>query len=204
MSLLVLDKSLEKRLRRHRRITGADRHDEVWEGVYVMSPLADIEHQRVVAGLTAAFYEAIHRANLGDVYPGVNVSDRVEDWKKNYRAPDVVVTLGDSKAQNHGTHWTGAVDFIVEVVSRYDRSRRKVPFYSRIGVRELLLVERHPWCLRFYRHTGTKLELAGTAELDASTPLDSEVIPFRFELVSSDERPQIRLTHKSDGRIWLA
>ena len=31
---------------RERRECGGDRYDEVWDGVYVMSPLADNEHQQ--------------------------------------------------------------------------------------------------------------------------------------------------------------
>ena len=32
---------------RERRESGGDRYDEVWDGVYVMSPLADNEHQQL-------------------------------------------------------------------------------------------------------------------------------------------------------------
>jgi hypothetical protein len=48
MSLLVLDKLVERRLRAQRKAWGVDHHDEVWEGVYVMSPIADNEHQTLV------------------------------------------------------------------------------------------------------------------------------------------------------------
>jgi hypothetical protein len=45
MALVSLEPSEFKRLVRQRRVTGADRFDEVWDGVYVMAPLADNEHQ---------------------------------------------------------------------------------------------------------------------------------------------------------------
>ena len=54
MSLLVLDKLVERRLRAHRKAVGIDQHDEVWEGLYVMSPIADNEHQALVMGLSVA------------------------------------------------------------------------------------------------------------------------------------------------------
>lgn len=204
MSLLVLDRDIARELRADRKARGIDQHDEVWEGIYVMSPIADIEHQAIVLGLGAAFFEAIDRAGLGHTYPGVNVSDRVERWRKNFRTPDVVVILHGSKAENHRTFWSGAIDFAVEVVSRGDRSQKKLPFYSKIGLRELLLVHRHPWRLKLYRHDGQKLKLAGTSEIETATNLDSEVLPFSFRLVDSAERPMIELTHRPDGRTWQA
>jgi len=202
MSLLVLDKWLERRLRAQRKAWGGDRHDEVWEGIYVMSPLADNEHQELVAEMAAAFHEVIKRPGLGKVYPGVNVSDRVEGWKKNYRAPDVVVVLCDSAAQSHGSFWTGPIDFLVEIVSPRDRSRKKLPFYSKVGVREVLFVERRPWRLRLYRHDGTALQLVGQSEVGDSSPFDSEVLPFSFQLVAGTPRPTLLLTQKTDGGTW--
>jgi hypothetical protein len=36
--MVVLERSVEKRLRAERQASGADRYDEVWDGVYVMAP----------------------------------------------------------------------------------------------------------------------------------------------------------------------
>jgi hypothetical protein len=204
MSLLVLDKDVERELRAHRKALGIDQHDEVWEGVYVMSPIADDEHQDLVMGLTSAFHDVIGRPGLGKVRPGVNVSDRVEGWKKNYRTPDVVVILTGSAAQNHRKFWTGPIDFVVEIVSRRDRSRRKLPFYSRIGVRELLIVDRKPWQITLYRHDGAKLQPVDACDSAKAPPIESEVIPFTFRLVSTFDRPRIELRHTTDGRTWQA
>ena len=204
MSMLVLDKWVERRLRAQRKAWGGDRYDEVWEGVYVMSPLADNEHQSLIAGLTSAFQQAIADEGIGQVLPGANVSDREKGWKKNYRTPDVVVVLRGSSAKDCGPFWLGPVDFLVEIISRGDRSRRKLPFYSRLGVRELLMVDRKPWRLTLYRHNGDKLVPAGTCEIDDATTLSSEVVPFSFTLVSSGARPQIVLMRHSDGRRWQA
>ena len=204
MTLLVLDKSVERRLRAQRKAWGVDQHDEVWEGVYVMSPIADNEHQALVSKLTFAFEQVIGQPGLGTVLPGANVSDRVERWTKNYRTPDVVVVLNGSAAQNHGRFWTGPVDFVVEIISRGDRSRRKLPFYSRIGVRELLLVDRKPWRLTLYRHDGEKLQPVGVCESLEASPLVSEVLAFSMRLVAATERPRIELRHNTDERTWLA
>jgi hypothetical protein len=204
MSLLVLDKWVEKRLRAQRKAWGVDHHDEVWDGVYIMSPLADLEHQGLIAALTAAFHQVVAMPGLGNVYPGANVSDRIEGWKKTYRAPDVVVILQDGGVREMGAFVTGPIDFLVEIVSRGDRSRKKLPFYSKIGVREVLFVERKPWRLRLYRHDGNTLQLVGTCEADVTAPLTSEVLPFSFWLTAAEPRPALLLTHTTDGRTWQA
>ena len=204
MSMLVLDKYVDRQLRAERKARGIDQHDEMWEGVYVMSPIADDSHQTIVSKLTFAFEMVIGEMGLGKVRPGINVSDRVEQWKKNFRTPDVVVILNGSTAQNHDTFWTGAIDFVVEVVSRNDRSRRKLPFYSKLGVREVLFVERNPWQLKLYRHDGSKLQPVGDCLGIGAAPVVSEVLPFSFGIVDSPERPKIELVHKADGRTWRA
>lgn len=206
MSLLVLDQDIARELRADRKARGIDQHDEVWEGVYVMSPIADNEHQEIVAGLTAAFYQVIGSSKAGSVFPGINVSDRIARWKKNFRSPDVVVILKSSSAENHGAFWTGPLDFVVEVMSRGDRSRKKLPFYSKIGVREALFVERNPWRLKLYRHDGAKLQLVGECDAAGAPPVGSEVLPFSFGLVAAEDqdRPLILLTHQSENRTWRA
>jgi len=47
MHAIVLDEREIASLIERRRETGADRYDEVWDGVYVMAPLATNEHQRL-------------------------------------------------------------------------------------------------------------------------------------------------------------
>ena len=47
MSMLINDPNLEDKLIEARKRTDADRWDEVWEGVYVVSPLPNTEHQKI-------------------------------------------------------------------------------------------------------------------------------------------------------------
>src|SRR5436305_9087721 len=123
MVLIVCDREQERTLIRERRRSGADRFDEVWDGVYIMSPLADNEHQRVSTLLASSFIQAFLGRSEVQVFAGLNVSDRREKWKKNFRCPDVGVFLPGNPAEDRGTHWYGGPDFVVEVVSTYDRSR---------------------------------------------------------------------------------
>jgi len=44
MTLLVADPNIEEDLIERRKAIGADRYDEVWEGVYFMPPAADLDH----------------------------------------------------------------------------------------------------------------------------------------------------------------
>ena len=204
MATLVIDPMVEDRILAERQATGADRYDEVWEGVYVMNPLPNDEHQDLVMNLSAAILEVVTGAGLGKVRPGVNLSDRDQGWIHNYRTPDVVAFLNESLAKNLDTHWTGAADFLVEIISPGDRSREKLDFYGKIGVRELLLVDRYPWAIELYRGADEVLKLVGRLEPDADDVLKSEVLPLSFQLVGGEPRPRIKITHHDDDRQWSA
>jgi len=204
MALMVLDQQLEDRLIAERQASGGDRFDEVWEGVYMMAPLANNEHGDIQGGLSAAFHDSVVSAGLGRVQPGANVSDRErEEWVNNYRCPDVVVVLNDGRAEDHGTHWFGGPDFAVEIVSKRDRSREKFDFYAAVGVRELFLVDRFPWSLELYRLVRGSIDLVARAEPGDETLLVSEVVPNSFRLLKGRMRPQIEVTHRDGVRRWL-
>src|SRR4051794_39484833 len=186
MKLVILEPSLRKEILRERRRYGADRFDEVWNGVYVMSPIADNQHQLLAYKLTAAIEQAIGDPTIATVYPAINVSDQQENWKQNYRCPDAAVFVPGNPAQDRGTHWFGGPDFALEVVSQYDRSRRKMGFYAGVGVRELLLVDRFPWALELYRLQDNVLALTGRSDLEKSEVLSSEVLPVSFRLLPGE------------------
>ena len=202
MAVLVFDPAVEERLKEERQATGADRYDEVWEGVYMMAPLANTEHQRIQSGLTAAIRNAVGWDEVIQVHAGANVSDREDAWTHNYRIPDVVVVFPGGAARDCGTHWCGGPDFCVEIASPGDRSRDKVDFYAGIGVRELLLVDRDPWALELCRLTAGRLEVAGRSDLTRSDTLASNVLPVSFRLVAGKSRPQIEVAHRDGVQRW--
>ncbi len=203
MDILVTDADLKRKLLRRRRERGADHHDEVWNGVYIMSPLANNEHQRFVGLLFFALQDALGSDPSIEVRPGVNVSDRDEEWEKNYRVPDVVLRLPGSVAQDRGEYWLGGPDFLIEVASRGDRSRKKRPFYAKIGVREMMVVDRRPWAIELYRLADGELKLVGKSTLDESIQVASEVVPLGFRLIEEGGKPRIEVVHREDGRRWL-
>ncbi len=203
MATLITDSTLEERLRDERRAAGADHHDEVWEGVYVISPLPNNEHQDIVTELAAVLVEAVRRPGLGRALAGVNLAGFQDDWEHDYRAPDVVVFLQNTAAENRDTHWRGAADFVVEVASPGDLTREKIPVYSRISVRELLIVERQPWGLELYCRQEGALVRVGESTLPSREVVASRVLPLEFQLVPGSSRPQIRVVHVESRREWM-
>ena len=181
MATVVLDDLLAQRLRAERAATGADRYDEVWQGTYMMAPMPNNEHQEFVSKLTRIFDEVVGDANLGIAYPGVNVSDRVDEWEQNYRVPDVAVFLNNTTAVDHGRFWHGGPDFAVEVVSPGDQSRDKLEFYASVSTRELLVIDRAPWQLELYKLSSGQLMLAE----GNGTSVVSEVLGLNFVLTPS-------------------
>jgi len=118
------------------------------------------------------------------------------------------VFLVGGKARNQGTHWFGGPDHGVEVLSPGDRSREKIPFYEKVGTRELLLVCRDPWSLELYQLRGKKLRqqeaaTRGRCTLDKPRPLESSVLPLTYVLVPGKPRPRLRIIHRETGQEWL-
>jgi Uma2 family endonuclease len=203
MPALVNDPDEVRRLRRARRAAGLDRHDEVWNGVYVMNAMPNNEHQRLVLRICYALETVIGEAGLGRVLPGANVSDRERGWKRNYRCPDVLVYLNDNPAQDRGEYWLGGPDFAVEVLSPRDRARKKLDFYAQVGTREVLLLDRAPWRLELYRTDAGRMTLVESVGLDEGGMVVPTTVPLTFSLHSDSGKPQVRMTHPPSGQRWV-
>ena len=203
MATIIQDRDTERRIIARRRRLGQDKFDEVWNGVYVMAPLANNEHQDFVGGLNTLLSIVVQWTKLGIVRPGVNVSDRRVGWTKNFRCPDVAVFLKDTTALNCDTHWFGGPDFAVEVASSGERVKRKLNFYAKVGTRELLIVDRYPWNLSLYRLVGGELQLVGTSSIATGEWLTSTVVPLSFRLIDGIERPRIDVKHADGRQTWI-
>lgn len=187
MSMIINDEIVEARLIEERRTKGLDGFDEVWEGIYVMSPLANNEHQRIATELTVALHRFVTAVGIGTVYQGANVSDR-DNWTENYRVPDVLVFLKETSAQDRGTHWFGGPEFAVEIVSKGDRTLEKLDFYAAIGTQELLVIDRDPWQLTlFQKATDPPQRLAPIGKISPSdeSVLTSKVLELEFSFAKS-------------------
>lgn len=178
-----------------RQAWGGDRSDEVWDGVYVMAPMASNEHQSLVLRFAYILEDIVGKSGLGNVYAGVNVSDREEGWEANYRVPDVAVFSNDTKAKNCDSFWLGGPEFMVEITSPYDQTHDKLPFYFGVGVEEVLIVNRHAWQLELYQRGEDALEEVGLSTTDNKNLLTATIVPFTFQLLLGEARPQIEVKH---------
>jgi Uma2 family endonuclease len=201
MATLIEDRALEEQLIAQRREWGADRFDEVWDGVYFRAPLPNNEHADIQAYLVTILTTLVRVTGAGLVYGGVNVTDKLRDWSKNYRCPDVVVYLNDTAAENRGTHWLGGPDFAVEIVSAGDRSREKIGFYASVGVRELLIIDRDPWQLELFRLIDDHLRPVAIATQANCVLIESQVVPISLRLVTGTNRPSIQVRSR-EGQGW--
>src|SRR5262249_42227076 len=135
-------------------------------------------HQSVVQRVGTILDVTICQQGRGEVLPGANVSDRRVDWQDNYRVPDVVVVLKNSHAVDCGTHWFGGPDFLVEVQSPGDDTDDKIPFYSKIRVQELLVIQRDSRQVTLYRHNGKELVPIFPTDFRGQKWLVSQVVPL--------------------------
>ena len=113
-----------------RKRQGLDRHDELWQGEYHMSPAASFEHADAVGSLHLLLgpgARAIGLRNVGEFNLGV---------RRDFRVPD----LGFHRGRPTGT-WLATAAIVVEVLSPDDETREKYGFYFDRGVEELLVVD---------------------------------------------------------------
>ena len=204
MPLLVTDPELEHELRARIESPDAERWTETWNGVTVVPALTNDEHQELQCYLLLPLLLTVGLTGTGKVRAGVNVSDRHQDWKENYRGPDVCVYLNTTAAVNHGSHWVGGPDFAVEIVSPGEDPRAKLDFYARVATREVLIVDRYPWSMEMYQLQGGTLVLVGTSDLATSAVLASGALPLTFQLRPGAPRPTILVTHTATGQTWTA
>lgn len=197
----ILDPEEARAFVRQRQARGVDTYDEVWEGVYVVPPLARLPHQDLVTGLSSIAFTVITLEGRGQAEAGANVSDRRAGWEHNFRDPDVVVVLNGGRAVDCGTHWLGGPDFLAEVQSPGDETDEKIPFYSQIQVQELLIIHRDTRQMRLYRHNGQELVLVEPAEFQGGKWLRSEMLPlaFRRRAFKSGPRTEVQRTDGQPG-----
>jgi Uma2 family endonuclease len=204
MTTIILDEHVEESFLAERRAKGHDRHDEVWEGVYVVSPDPNFEHQRIVLQLAVILKLVVEPELGGEAFPGCNISDRDEDWEKNFRCPDVAVFLPGNPAVVRQTHSIGGPDFAVEIASKNDRTWEKLDFYAQVHTRELLILDRNPWKLTLLHLADGEMKVVGNSSRENDRAVESAVVPLSFRLIWREGNPEIEVKHLRDGRVWHA
>src|SRR5450432_2014458 len=119
----------EQLLERRRR-TGADRHDELWEGVLHMAPAPHSRHAELQIQVMDLLREPATTAQL----------KRVGDFNlgetDDYRVPDGgLLRLGPTQLY----HPTAAL--VLEILSPSDETWDKLPFYATHQVDEVLFID---------------------------------------------------------------
>jgi Uma2 family endonuclease len=201
MPTVVLDKTLIESILEERRARGSRTGEEVWDGVTYIMPEADNDHERIAAFFIRVFGDLFGVDPANSVQRGANISDRIENWDKNFRNPDMAYYSAATTAEDHGTFWYGGPDFLLEIISPDDMSRDKLPFYASVDTREVLILDRDPWQLELYQLRRGRLRLAGKAR-PGEAALPSHVVPLTFALVRGRPRPKIRITHAETDQDW--
>jgi Uma2 family endonuclease len=124
-----------------RKKIGADRWDEMWEGVLHMPPSPNREHQDFEGALESWLRSYWSRPRAGKVYHQINVAS-VGGWPNDYRIPDLVLLTPDRFHIDHSEYFEGAPAVVVEIHSPGDEAYEKLPFCARLGVPEVWIIER--------------------------------------------------------------
>lgn len=201
MATVIQDPELSQQLIAERQRKGLDRYDEVWEGVYIMAPWPNDEQQELVGCFSTILGDLFQFTGRGKVRPGVNLAADPNDWKFDFRVPDVILFLNGTRAELFGSFWSGAADFVIEITSPRDDTRAKLPFYEKLGIRELLVIDRKPWQLELYRHERGKLSLIASATPGQSS-VECGVVPLRIALRIGKDRPEFSVEHTLSDRKW--
>ncbi len=127
-----------------RKRSGAERFDEMWDGVLHMSPSPNRIHQNLVGDLRDFLNRFWAKSNGGEVIHEINVvhPDDEADWINNYRIPDIVLLSRDRLALENDAYILGAPLICIEVRSPRDESFEKLPFYAKLGVPEVWIIDR--------------------------------------------------------------
>jgi Uma2 family endonuclease len=128
---------------------GADIWDEMWEGVLHTPPAPNIEHQDFEYQLEAWLRTRWSHVRGRRVYHGVNLAPR-GGWPNDYRIPDLVLLAAECAAKNRGEWLEGPPTVVIEIHSPGDEALEKLPFYAKLGVPEVWIIDRDSRAVEIY------------------------------------------------------
>jgi len=141
---------------RFRQRTGADRFDEMWEGVLHMAPSPTFRHRSRASRILAFFVDVWAPRTGGAAVMQINVST-AERWDQDYRIPDVAVMLPDRMPRGEAMFVQPTVVF--EIRSPGDETYEKLHFYAAVGVDALVVVERDSNAAQVFARSGENFVL---------------------------------------------
>jgi Uma2 family endonuclease len=141
-----------------RKQTGADKWDEMWEGVLHMAPSPNREHQDLEGAIEAYLRTKWTPLGGNRVYLNINVAS-VGGWPHDYRIPGLVLLTSSGLGVDRNEYFEGAPDVVVEIRSAGDESYEKLEFYARIGVPEVWIIDRDSKTSEIHVLTAGRYEL---------------------------------------------
>jgi Uma2 family endonuclease len=123
-----------------RRRKGIDHHDEMWEGALHMPPMPNRDHAELGGDLYTFLKKRLRPRGI-KVHLGRNVASP-GGWPQDFRVPDLVITGPDRLGRDRNEYLEGGPDVAVEIASPGDETRKKIPFYARIEVTEVWIIDR--------------------------------------------------------------
>ena len=129
-----------------RQRLGLDRFDEMWEGVLHVVPPPKRRHQYLASDLAAELRVAARRVGCR-----VAVQVGVFAEANDYREPDVAVVPSASEAER-GVD--GPLLVAIEVLSPYDESYEKVPWYLSRGAGSVVIVDPGTYAVEVFTTAG--------------------------------------------------
>ncbi len=119
-----------KGLLERRKRAGADRRDEVWEGVLHVNPPPSHEHQAIAQQLAVLLDSLAREVGLEPLVQEFGLGD-----SDDYRVPD-----GGLHRPGASGVWHPTAALVIEIVSPGDESWAKLPFYAAHDIDEILIV----------------------------------------------------------------
>ena len=189
----VLREVSPEELERRRKL-GLDHWDEMWEGVLHMAPAPAFEHQRMQSELAAFLVILFKRKQRGTIVGAINVFDE-RSRLPDYRIPDFTfVAAGREEVIAEDGIRGGAPDAVIEIRSPGDETYEKLPFFARLGVREVVVIDRDTKRTEVFRLAGEQY-LAVAADREGWVP--SEALRVRFRLVPG-AKPRVAVEDLED------
>jgi Uma2 family endonuclease len=197
MTVLVLDEPAIDHVLEDRRRRGADRWDEMWDGVLHMVPPPGADHQSLTTFLCRVYYEVVVEAKRGKVLTQGKIA-RTGPEEDNYRVPDLSVVLRTGRGRVVKQGVAGSADQVVEVYSDGDESYEKFGYYASLGVQEILIIDREARWIELYRLQGKKYVLAAKSPQRVASGL----IPISMQIVKRGRTTQLKVIHTKTGTSW--
>lgn len=180
-----------------RKQSGADRYDEMWEGVLHMVAAPNREHQDLKGSIEAWLRVHWARPNGCKVYSEINVA-LPGNWPHNYRIPDLVLLTPERFSIDLNERFEGPPDVVVEIRSPGDESYEKLEFYAQLGVPEAWVIQRDSKQPEIYRLAGTGYQL-----LEPDPDRWHRSLQLPVEMRGEAGKLVIRLTNAPDSQEEL-